>query len=123
MSRLLETGVRSLSLPDAAIAACSREYLTAHQLDVKGRIFLHEQGINAQFSAPLADALQYTRWIQQTCPAPDKPERDVSDAALDDGGDSGRPFDVMIARSDGHAFPRLALRYKRLCQIKGGHEE
>ncbi|KAL2930326.1 Rhodanese-like domain-containing protein 8 chloroplastic [Bienertia sinuspersici] len=62
------------------------------ELDIHGRIYFNEQGINAQFSGPSKDALAYLKWFR----------------------DDERFTDILIqiSPSDGHAFPRLKLRYK-----------
>ncbi|KAK9115098.1 hypothetical protein Syun_021895 [Stephania yunnanensis] len=61
--------------------------------DVRGRIYVNEQGINAQYSGPSADALAYVEWLKE----------------------GSRFSDILVQISpalDGHAFPRLKLRYK-----------
>uniref|UniRef100_A0A5B6YMU8 Rhodanese domain-containing protein n=1 Tax=Davidia involucrata TaxID=16924 RepID=A0A5B6YMU8_DAVIN len=71
-------------------------------LDINGRIYLNEQGINAQYSGPSKDALSYVNWLRE----------------------DHRFSDVLIQISPalkGHAFPRLKLRYKpSLVQLEGG---
>ncbi|CAN4118125.1 unnamed protein product [Withania somnifera] len=70
--------------------------------DIHGRIYLNEQGINAQYSGPKKDALAYVKWVMKDC----------------------RFSDVLVqisSSSNGHAFPRLKLRYKpSLVQLEGG---
>ncbi|CAK9187704.1 unnamed protein product, partial [Ilex paraguariensis] len=61
--------------------------------DIHGRIYLNEQGINAQYSGPSKDAFAYVKWLKE------------------DHRFSGILFQVSVA-SKGHAFPRLKLRYK-----------
>lgn len=34
-------------------------------LDVRGRIYISPQGINAQYSGPEADAVQYAQWVER----------------------------------------------------------
>ncbi|GER32177.1 rhodanese/Cell cycle control phosphatasesuperfamily protein [Striga asiatica] len=61
--------------------------------DIHGRIYLNEQGINAQYSGPSKDALAYVEWVRE-----------------DD-----RFSDILVQISpaiNGHAFPKLKLRYK-----------
>ncbi|WMV58486.1 hypothetical protein MTR67_051871 [Solanum verrucosum] len=61
--------------------------------DIHGRIYLNKQGINAQYSGPNKDALAYVKWVREDC----------------------RFSDVLVQispASNGHAFPRLKLRYK-----------
>ncbi|KAK9105879.1 hypothetical protein Scep_022723 [Stephania cephalantha] len=70
--------------------------------DVRGRIYVNQQGINAQYSGPSADALAYVEWLKE----------------------DSRFSDILVQISpalDGHAFPRLKLRYKpSLVQLEGG---
>lgn len=70
--------------------------------DIHGRIYLNEQGINAQYSGPYKDAIAYVTWL--------KKENRFSDIL------------VQISLSfSGHAFPRLKMRYKpSLVQLEGG---
>ncbi|GKV05321.1 hypothetical protein SLEP1_g17349 [Rubroshorea leprosula] len=61
--------------------------------DIRGRIYINEQGINAQYSGPSKDALAYIEWLR----------------------DNERFSDVLVQTSpalNGHAFPKLKLRYK-----------
>ncbi|KAF3794952.1 Rhodanese-like domain-containing protein 8 [Nymphaea thermarum] len=61
--------------------------------DIRGRIYVNEQGINAQYSGPSRDALAYVDWLKE-----------------DD-----RFSDILVQitpASSGHAFPCLKLRYK-----------
>ncbi|KAL3724924.1 hypothetical protein ACJRO7_030003 [Eucalyptus globulus] len=70
-------------------------------LDIHGRIYLNEQGINAQYSGPLADARSYFEWLRE-----------------DD-----RFSDILIQISpalSGHAFPKLKVQFKPLVQVDGG---
>ncbi|CAI9780454.1 unnamed protein product [Fraxinus pennsylvanica] len=70
--------------------------------DIHGRIYLNEQGINAQYSGPSKDALAYVEWVRE----------------------DPRFSDILVQispASNGHAFPRLKLRYKpSLVQLEGG---
>ncbi|CAA2985666.1 Hypothetical predicted protein [Olea europaea subsp. europaea] len=69
---------------------------------IHGRIYLNEQGINAQYSGPSKDALAYVEWVRE----------------------DPRFSDILVQispASNGHAFPRLKLRYKpSLVQLEGG---
>ncbi|KAF4394225.1 hypothetical protein F8388_005859 [Cannabis sativa] len=71
-------------------------------LDIRGRIYVNEQGINAQYSGPSKDALAYVEWLK----------------------DDDRFSDILVQVSpalNGHAFPKLRLRYKpSLVQFEGG---
>eukprot|EP00897_Mesotaenium_endlicherianum_P008713 jgi/Mesen1/7870/ME000042S07313 len=70
--------------------------------DIMGRIYISEQGINAQLSGPVDDALAYGNWV---CSQP-----------------AFCNVRLQVSPSpDGHAFPRLRLRYKpSLVQVEGG---
>ncbi|URD81412.1 RHOD [Musa troglodytarum] len=61
--------------------------------DIHGRIYVNEQGINAQYSGPNEDALAYADWVKE--------DQRFSDILVQ-----------VSAASHGHAFPRLKLRYK-----------
>ncbi|KAK3148679.1 hypothetical protein QOZ80_3AG0207300 [Eleusine coracana subsp. coracana] len=75
-------------------------FLQGH--DIHGRIYLNEQGINAQYSGPRKDAMAYADWLRK----------------------DPRFCDMLVQTSpawSGHAFPRLKLRYKpSLVQLEGG---
>ncbi|KAL0385215.1 UNVERIFIED_CONTAM: Rhodanese-like domain-containing protein 8, chloroplastic [Sesamum radiatum] len=60
--------------------------------DIHGRIYLNEQGINAQYSGPSKDALAYVEWLKE----------------------DNRFSDILVQISPAicHAFPKLKLRYK-----------
>ncbi|XP_073299539.1 rhodanese-like domain-containing protein 8, chloroplastic [Primulina huaijiensis] len=61
--------------------------------DIRGRIYLNEQGINAQYSGPAKDAMTYVNWVRE----------------------DHRFSDILVQLSPGyncHAFPKLRLRYK-----------
>ncbi|KZV34780.1 rhodanese-like domain-containing protein 8, chloroplastic-like [Dorcoceras hygrometricum] len=61
--------------------------------DIRGRIYLNEQGINAQYSGPAKDAMAYVNWVRE----------------------DHRFSDILVQLSpayNGHAFPKLRLRYK-----------
>ncbi|XP_062213123.1 rhodanese-like domain-containing protein 8, chloroplastic isoform X2 [Phragmites australis] len=70
--------------------------------DIHGRIYMNEQGINAQYSGPHKDAMAYADWLRKDY-----------------------RFRGMLVQTspalNGHAFPRLKLRYKpSLVQLEGG---
>ncbi|KAJ4961029.1 hypothetical protein NE237_020939 [Protea cynaroides] len=71
-------------------------------LDIHGRVYINEQGINAQYSGPSKDSLAYLKWLKE----------------------DQRFSDILVQISpalSGHAFPRLKLRYKpSLVQLEGG---
>ncbi|XP_043717400.1 rhodanese-like domain-containing protein 8, chloroplastic isoform X2 [Telopea speciosissima] len=71
-------------------------------LDIHGRVYINEKGINAQYSGPSQDALVYLKWLKED-----------------------QRFSYFLAQISpaisGHAFPRLKLRYKpSLVQLEGG---
>ncbi|KAG6557395.1 hypothetical protein Mapa_000664 [Marchantia paleacea] len=70
--------------------------------DVRGRIYINEQGINAQLSSRGKAGMEYAEWVKK-------------DSRLSE-------LLVQISPSpEGHAFPRLKLRYKpSLVQVEGG---
>ncbi|XP_076913031.1 rhodanese-like domain-containing protein 8, chloroplastic [Bidens hawaiensis] len=66
-------------------------FLQGH--DIHGRIYINEQGINAQYSGPSENAVAYANWIKK----------------------DERFKDILVQVSPPihkHAFPRLKLRYK-----------
>lgn len=71
-------------------------------LNLRGRIYVNEQGINAQYSGPSRDALAYVEWLR---------EDEIFSDLL-----------VQISPAlNRHAFPKLKLRYKpSLVQLEGG---
>ncbi|KAL2342300.1 hypothetical protein Fmac_003585 [Flemingia macrophylla] len=79
-----------------------RSFLELEGLDINGRVYLNEQGINAQCSGPLKDALAYVNWLRE----------------------DSRFSDILVQISpseNGHTFPTLKLRYKpSLVQFEGG---
>lgn len=82
-----------------AVVAAHREWAASR--DLRGRIYVSEQGINAQLSGGGTDADDYAGWVK----------RDERFAGAR----------VSSYACDAHAFPRLALRYKRgLVQLDGG---
>ncbi|KAL3693849.1 hypothetical protein R1sor_007500 [Riccia sorocarpa] len=70
--------------------------------DVRGRIYISEQGINAQLSSRGRIAIDYAEWVKK----------------------DPRFSELLVQASpspEGHAFPRLRLRYKpSLVQVQGG---
>ncbi|BFI31251.1 UPF0176 protein [Marchantia polymorpha subsp. ruderalis] len=70
--------------------------------DVRGRIYISEQGINAQLSSRGKGAMEYAEWVKK----------------------DSRFSELLVQISpspEGHAFPRLKLRYKpSLVQVEGG---
>ncbi|XP_020248511.1 rhodanese-like domain-containing protein 8, chloroplastic isoform X2 [Asparagus officinalis] len=84
-------------------AEVSKHQAFLEERDIHGRIYVNEQGINAQYSGPRKDALAYAKWLK----------------------DDHKFTDILVQTSpslNGHAFPRLKLRlrevrYTFLCWI------
>ncbi|CAI5982072.1 unnamed protein product [Closterium sp. NIES-64] len=73
--------------------------------DIRGRIYISHQGINAQLSGPASHVMEYAKWVR-------------SDQRF-----AGVPLQLSPSPM-GHAFPRLRLRYKpALVQVAGGMEQ
>ncbi|XP_027341627.1 rhodanese-like domain-containing protein 8, chloroplastic isoform X1 [Abrus precatorius] len=85
-----------------AEVAKHHSFLDFQGLDIHGRVYLNEQGINAQYSGPSKDALAYVNWLRE----------------------DNRFSDILVQISpseNGHTFPALKLRYKpSLVQLEGG---
>ncbi|XP_022933492.1 rhodanese-like domain-containing protein 8, chloroplastic [Cucurbita moschata] len=88
----------SIEDPEAEVA---KHLYVMRDLDIHGRIYLNEQGINAQYSGPSKDVLAYANWLRE----------------------DPRFSDILVQVSpaiNGHAFPKLKLRYKpSLVQLEG----
>lgn len=85
-----------------AEAQVAKHHTFLKGLDIRGRIYVNEQGINAQYSGPSRDAVAYVEWIR----ADDK---------------FANMLVQICAAPTGHAFPKLKLRYKpSLVQLEGG---
>lgn len=70
--------------------------------DVRGRIYISEQGVNAQYGGLRHDAVAYAEWLVNTQPL-----------------FHGLRYSVDIV--DGHMFPKLRLKYKpNLISLAGG---
>ena len=72
-------------------------FLEEASLDIKGRIFISEHGVNAQLSGPEGDAVKYAEWI--------KTRPNFSD------------LHYRVFPSPGHAFPKLIVRNKALVSL------
>ena len=48
-----------------ATVARHQQWVGEQQLDVRGRIYINQQGINAQLSGPGDHAVQYAQWVTQ----------------------------------------------------------
>lgn len=73
----------------------------AQARDIRGRIYINEQGINAQLSGGGESAVEYAEWVK-------------SDERF-------KAVRFSVYDAPGHSFPRLTLRYKaNLVQLAGG---
>jgi predicted sulfurtransferase len=91
-----------LARPHALVDA-ARAFLAAR--DVRGRVYVSRQGVNAQCGGARADALAFVEWLRSESPAA---------AAL-----AGLRFSLEPA--DGHVHPRLRLKFRpNLVSLAGG---
>ncbi|CAN6879744.1 unnamed protein product [Brassica oleracea] len=92
---------RFVSIQDPA-AEIEKHLSFLQDLNIRGRIYLNEQGINAQYSGPSKDALAYVEWLKE----------------------DERFSDILVQMSPAigrHAFPKLKLQNKpSLVQYEGG---
>lgn len=84
-------------------AARHKEYIKQQGWDIRGRIYISFQGVNAQFSGPREDALAYTSWVAS------QPE-----------------FNGVVWREypvGKQMFPKLRLKFRpNLISLRGGME-
>ncbi|MCL7037266.1 hypothetical protein MKW94_026946 [Papaver nudicaule] len=81
----------------------TKQLLFLQDFDIHGRIYINEQGINAQFSGPVKDSLRYVDWL--------KKDPKFSEILVQ----------ISPSMNNNHAFPKLRLRYKpSLVQYEGG---
>ncbi len=45
-----------------------REFIETNNLEIRGRIYLNEQGVNAQMSGKGTDGETYARWVEKRAP-------------------------------------------------------
>jgi hypothetical protein len=92
-----------VSQPEEAVSR-HKTKISDNGWDICGRIYVSYQGINAQFSGPWQDALEYTRWVAS------QPEfRDLT----------WREYPVPK-----HMFPKLKLKYRpNLISLQGGMQD
>lgn len=84
-----------------ATAKNHRAFIKEQGWDIRGRIYVSFQGMNAQFSGPAAEAEAYTKWVAA------QPEID---------GLKWRSYPVRK-----HMFPKLRLKFKpNLISLQGG---
>jgi rhodanese-related sulfurtransferase len=86
-----------------SLAQQHKQYIRSQGWDIKGRIYISYQGINAQYSGPTEQAIAYTEWLAE------QPTF---------RGVTWRSYPV-----DRNMFPKLKLRFKRnLISLQGGME-
>eukprot|EP00892_Ulva_mutabilis_P009719 jgi/Ulvmu1/7119/UM034_0025.1 len=85
-------------------AAMHKDYIQEQGWDIRGRIYISFQGVNAQFSGPREDAIAYTSWVAS------QPE-----------------FKGVVWREypvEKHMFPKLRLKFRpNLISLRGGMED
>ncbi|GLC36573.1 hypothetical protein PLESTM_000461600 [Pleodorina starrii] len=80
-----------------------RRFIERLGLDIRGRIYISSQGMNSQYGGTVEHATTYAEWVKQQ------------------PGFQGLFYTVWPA--DGHAFPKLRLKYKpNLISLAGGME-
>ena len=85
-----------------ALVERHRRFVEDNELDLRGRIYFSEQGVNAQLSGRGDHALRFARFAKEAHPGL-------------------REMDVKRWACGAHAFPRLSLRYKpNLVGVPGG---
>ena len=85
--------------PNAEVEA-HHAYIAENGLELRGRIYVNEQGINAQMSGKGTDGETYARWVES------RP------------GFCG--MRISVYPTDAHGHPKLSLRYKpQLVQLEG----
>lgn len=84
-----------------AVVEEHRKYMQANKLDIRGRIYISAQGLNAQFGGTSEHALQYVTWLK--------------DQQL------WKDLRYSVWPAEGHMFPKLRLKYKpNLISLAGG---
>ena len=85
---------------DAEVAA-HRAFIEENGLEIRGRIYINQQGINAQMSGRGEDGETYARWVEAREPF--------------------RGMRVSVYPTREHAHPKLSLRHKpMIVQLEGG---
>jgi len=80
-----------------------RNFANSAALDMRGRIYITTQGVNAQYSAPYGHALSYLKWVSSQ------------------GGFEGLRWHVWPTSE--HAFPKLRIQTRgAVLQLAGGTE-
>ena len=84
--------------PGAEVAA-HKAAVEARGLDLKGRVYLSRDGVNAQLGGPVSDCLAYAEWVSARPPF---------------GG-----LEYRLFPASGHSFPgkRLKVQHKALVSL------
>ena len=78
-----------------------RAFIAANDLELRGRIYINQQGINAQMSGRGTDGETYARWVESR--------------------EHFNGMRVSVYPVNEQAHPKLSLRYKpQLVQLEGG---
>jgi predicted sulfurtransferase len=78
-----------------------RAFIAENNLELRGRIYLNQQGINAQMSGRGTDGEKYARWVESR--------------------EHFNGMRISVYPVDEQAHPKLSLRYKpQLVQLEGG---
>jgi len=87
-----------LADPDAEVAA-HKAVVEARGLDLKGRVFLSRDGVNAQLGGPVADCSAYAEWVASRAPF--------------------QGLEYRLFPASGHSFPgkRLKVQHKALVSL------
>ncbi|KAG2497051.1 hypothetical protein HYH03_005050 [Edaphochlamys debaryana] len=89
--------------PQAAVEQ-HRKWVEQMGLDIRGRIYISSQGMNCQYGGTVEQATAYAEWVKQQ------------------PGFQGLRYTVWPS-PEGHAFPKLRLKYKpSLISLAGGME-
>ena len=78
-----------------------RAFIAENNLELRGRIYINQQGINAQMSGRGTDGEKYARWVESR--------------------EHFNGMRISVYPVDEQAHPKLSLRYKpQLVQLEGG---
>uniref|UniRef100_M4EAY4 Rhodanese domain-containing protein n=1 Tax=Brassica campestris TaxID=3711 RepID=M4EAY4_BRACM len=123
---------RFVSIQDPA-AEIAKHLSFLQDLNIRGRIYLNEQGINAQYSGPSKDALSYVEWLKQDERFSDilvQYEGGISHLPLLDPPMRAKPLEPSewkeklkdITDGDGEASPSDSGRSCILLDVRNGYE-
>ncbi|KAG5392508.1 hypothetical protein IGI04_022471 [Brassica rapa subsp. trilocularis] len=123
---------RFVSIQDPA-AEIAKHLSFLQDLNIRGRIYLNEQGINAQYSGPSKDALAYVEWLKEDERFSDilvQYEGGISHLPLLDPPMRAKPLEPSewkeklkdITDGDGEASPSDSGRSCILLDVRNGYE-